>query len=158
MRLKHDRAVLEERKRQASASSQRRRELSMNSTTYLGSRHRSRLSGLPESQVEALTRNLEKSYYTHDEAGRPVPKTATVALYTVAAYLQSTKPPAGDPNVELHRQQIKALAMVAKALNQGPVAPVQNTTRGVVITPQSDNHTHRRRHSRDRKRDRKSVV
>ena len=36
MRLKHDRAVLEERKRQASASSQRRRELSMNSTTYPG--------------------------------------------------------------------------------------------------------------------------
>ena len=55
MRLKHDRAVLEERKRQASASRQRRRELSMNSTTYPGNRDRSRLSGIPESQVEALT-------------------------------------------------------------------------------------------------------
>ena len=105
----------------------------MNSTTYPGSRHRSRLSGLPESQVEALTRNLETSYYTHDEAGRPVPKTAAGALYTAAAYLHSTKPPAGDPNAELHRQQIKALAMAAKALNQGQIALVQNTTRGVVM-------------------------
>ena len=126
----------------------------MNSTNYPSSRHRSRLSGLPESQVEALTRNLEKSYYEYDEAGRPVPKTAAGALYTAAAYLQSTKPPAGDPNAELHRQQIKALAMAAKALNQGQVAPVQNTTRGVVITPQSDNHTRHHRHSRERKRSR----
>ena len=115
--MKHDRAVLDERKKQASASSQRRRELSMNSTTYPGSKHRSRLSGLPESQVEALTRNLDTSYYTHDETGRPVPKTAAGALYTAAAYLQATKPPAGDPNAELHRQQIKSLAMAAKALN-----------------------------------------
>ena len=68
----------------------------MNSTTYPGSKHRSRLSGLPESQVEALTRNLGTSYYTHDETGRPVPKTAAGALYTTAAYLQATKPPAGD--------------------------------------------------------------
>ena len=75
----------------------------MNSTTYPGSKHRSRLSGLPESQVEALTRNLGTSYYTHDEAGRPVPKTAAGALYTAAAYLQVTKPSAGDPNAELHR-------------------------------------------------------
>ena len=61
MRLRHDRAVLEERKKQASASSQRRRELSINSTNYPSSRHRSRLSRLPESQVEALTRNLERT-------------------------------------------------------------------------------------------------
>ena len=100
----------------------------MNSTTNMGSKHRSRLSGLPKSQVEALTRNLGTSYYTHDEAGRPVPKTAAGALYTAAAYLQATKSPAGDPNAELHRQQIKSLAMAAKALNQGQVAPVQNAT------------------------------
>ena len=119
MRLRHDRDVLEEHKKQASASSARRRELSMNSTTNLGSKHRSRLSGLPESQVEALTRNLGVSYYTHDEVGRPIPKTAAGALYTFAGYLQATKPPAGDPNTELHRQQIKSLTMAAKALNQG---------------------------------------
>ena len=76
----------------------------MNSTTYPGSRHRSRLSALRESQVEARTHNLGKSYYTHDEAGRPVPTTAAGALYTATAYLQATKPPAGDPNAELHRQ------------------------------------------------------
>ena len=80
MRLKHDRVVLEERKKQASASIQRRRELSMNSTTNMGSKHRSRLSRLPESQVEALSRNVGTSYYTHDETGRPVPKTAAGAL------------------------------------------------------------------------------
>ena len=101
--MKHDRAVLEEHKKQASASSQRRRELSMNSTTYPGSKHRSRLSGLPESHVEALTHNHGTSYYTHDETGRPVPKTAAGALYIAVAYLQTTKPPAGDPNAELYR-------------------------------------------------------
>ena len=83
MHLKHDRAVLEEHKKQVSASSQRR-ELSMNSTTNMGSKHCSRLSGLQESQVEALTRNLETLYYTHDEAGRPVPETVAGALYTAA--------------------------------------------------------------------------
>ena len=123
----------------------------MNSTTNLGSKHRSRLSGLPESQVEALTRNLGTSYYPHDEAGRPVPKTVVSALYTAVAYLQATKPPMGDPNAELHRQQIKALAMAAKALNQVQVAPVQNANR-VVITTQSDDRRNRSRCSSDRKR------
>ena len=61
MHLKHDRVVLEERKKKASALSQTRRELSINSTINMGSRYRSRLSGLPESQVEALTRNLGTS-------------------------------------------------------------------------------------------------
>ena len=122
----------------------------MNSTTNMGSKHRSTLSGLPESQVEALTRNLGTSYYTHDEAGRPVPKTAAGALYTATTYLQATKPPAGDPNVELHHQQIKSLAMAAKALNQGHVALVQNTSRGVVITPQSDDRANRSRRSSDK--------
>ena len=74
----------------------------MNSTTNLGSKHRSRLSGLPEDQVEALTLNLGASYYTYDEASRPVPKTTTGAIYTAVAYLQATKPSAGDPNAELH--------------------------------------------------------
>ena len=119
MRLKNDRAILEERKKQANASSARRRALSMSSTVNLSRKHQSRLSHLPEDQVEALTRNLGTSYYTYDEAGIPVPKTATGAIYTAAAYLQATKPLADDPNAQLHRQHIKSLALAAKASNQG---------------------------------------
>ena len=44
--------------------------------------------------------------------------------------------------------------MAAKALNQRHVAPIQNTTHGVVITPQSDDRGNRSCRSSDRKRSR----
>ena len=60
---------------------------------------------------------------TYDEEGVPVPKTAASALFTAAAYLEAIKPPADDPNAKLHRQQIKSLALAAKAIRQIPKTP-----------------------------------
>ena len=92
--------------------------------------------------MEALTQNLGTTYYTYDEVGMSVPKIAVGTIYTAAAYLQATKPPADDPNAQLHRQQIKSLALAAKTLNQGQVTLGRNRD-CVIITTQSDDRNDR---------------
>ena len=114
IRLQNYRATLEERKRQASISSARRRQLSLSSTGQAAPRQRTRLADLPENERAAITRNL--SFMTEDADGIPVPKTAAGALLSVGAYLKAMQPPADDPNAVLHRQQIKSLALAAKAI------------------------------------------
>ena len=72
---------------------------------------------------------------TYDEEGLPVPKTAAGALYTAAAYLEAIKPPADDPNAKLHCQQIKSLALAAKAIRQVPRTPGGSRDRALVDAP-----------------------
>ena len=132
LRLQQIRPTLEERKKQASLSSARRRQLSMSSTGRIDARPRSRLSRLAEDEREALTRNLGHSFMTFDEEGVPVAKTAAGALFTAAAYLEAIKPPADDPNAKLHRQQIKSLALAAKAIHQISKTPEGSRDRAIV--------------------------
>ena len=120
LRLRQVRATLEERKKQASLSSARRRQLSLSSTGRADTRPRSRLSHLSPDERAALTRNLGNSFMTYDEEGVPVPKIAAGALFTAAAYLEAIKPPADDPNAKLHRQQIKSLAPSSKGYTPNP--------------------------------------
>ena len=77
-------------------------------------RPRSRLASLPEHERAQITRNL--SFMTEDADGIPVPKTAAGALFSVGAYLKALQPPADDPAAALPRQQLKSLALAAKAL------------------------------------------
>ena len=116
MRLKQYRATLEERRKQASISSVRRRQLSLGSTGATEPRHRSRFANIPEGERSGVTRNLEHSFMTLDADGVLVPKTAEGALLQIGAYLRATAPPAGDPAAVAHQQQMKALALAAKGL------------------------------------------
>ena len=88
---------------------------------------------------------------TFDEEGVPVPKTAAGALFTAAAYLEAIKPPANDPNAKLHRQQIKSLALAAKAIHQISKTPGGSRDRAIV-NPRREEHNHsgRRHHSKER--------
>ena len=132
-------------------SSTRRRQLYLSSTGRADTRPRSRLSHLSPGEKAALTRNLGNSFMTYDEEGLPVPKTAAGALYTAAAYLEAIKPLADDPNAKLHRQQIKSLALAAKAIRQVPRNPGGSRDRALVDAPREEhNHSGRRHHSKER--------
>ena len=89
---------------------------------------------------------------TYDEEGVPVPKTAAGALFTAAAaYLEAIKPPADNPNAKLHRQQIKSLALAAKAIRQIPTAPGGSRDHAIVDTRREEhNRSGRRHHSNER--------
>ena len=87
-RLKQYRATLEERRRQASISSARRRQLSMSSTGATEARRRSRFDRITEHERADVTRNLDNSFLTVDSNGIIQPKTAEGALISIGSYLQ----------------------------------------------------------------------
>ena len=88
---------------------------------------------------------------TYDEEGVPVPKSVVGALFTAAAYLEAIKPPADDPNAKLHRQQIKSLALAAKAIRQIPKTPGGSRDRAIVDTRREEhNRSGHRHHSKER--------
>ena len=77
---------------------------------------------MTEAKRAELTRTLNLSFMTHDKHKISIPKTTQVALTLVAAYLQATQPLDGDPNIELHHQQIRSLnlaggALIARTIN-----------------------------------------
>ena len=125
LKLKEQERVLTERRRQASLSSARRAELSVQSSgRSQPSRDRPRLLRMPNGARTAVTRNLEESFMSLDEEGIPIPKTATGALMSVATYLQATQPPEDDPRAALHHQQIKFVSMVGtKLIPEEPPQP-----------------------------------
>ena len=151
IRPQNYRATLEEQKRQASFSSARRRQLSLSSTGQAAPRQRSRLAGLPEHERAGITRNL--SFMTEDADGIPVPKTAEGVLISVGAYLKAMQPPADDPNAALHRQQLKSLALAAKAIRPDANTPGGSRDRNIVSSRQaSRDRSGRSRHSEETKR------
>lgn len=109
-RLQQYRGTLEERKKQVSISSLRRRQLSLSSTGATTRRHKSRYDSIPEGERSRVTRNLERSFLTLDSEGMLVPKTTELPGDS------TTTTPPGDSNKELHRQQMKALALAAKGI------------------------------------------
>ena len=150
LRLQNIKAVLDERKRQASISSVRRRQLSLSSTGRASPRGRSRLAHLPEDERAAITRNLGLSFMTHDDEGIPVPKTAAGALLSVGAYLKATQPPADDPNATLHRQQLKSLALAVQAIHPDAKTPGGSRDRNIVSSRQAaHDRSGRSRHSEE---------
>ena len=102
--MEEERQQLDERKRLADISSQRRAELSAihgaNSTgrTPHRSTHRAatRLTRVSDADRSEMTKNLESSFMSLDENGNVIPKTPTAAVLAVATYLQLTQPPEGD--------------------------------------------------------------
>src|SRR6185369_5658854 len=147
LRLKNYRATLEERRRQASLSSQRRKELSLGSTRQPTPRPRSRLASLPEHEKAQITRNL--SFMTEDTDGIPVPKTTAGALFSVGAYLKALQPPADDPAAALHRQQLKSLALAAKALQPADKTPAKGRDRDIIESRHSEHNRSGRSHRSD---------
>ena len=94
IKLREQERVLTERRRQASISSARRAELSVQSSGRSQlSRDRPRYLRMLVGARTTVTRNLEDSFMSQDDAGIPIPKTATDALMSVATYLQAMQPP-----------------------------------------------------------------
>ena len=126
IKLREQERVLTERRRQASISSARRAELSVQSSGRSQlSRDRPRYLRMLVGARTTVTRNLEDSFMSQDDAGIPIPKTATGTLMSVATYLQATQPPESDPRAALHRQQIKFVSMASAELI--PEEPPQPT-------------------------------
>ena len=82
-------------------------------------RRRSIFETIPEHERAYVTRNLNNSFLTVDSDGIIQPKTAEGALISIGAYLQAGKPPAGDPAEARYLQQMKALEITARELDDG---------------------------------------
>ena len=87
--MEEERRRLDERKRLADLSSQRRAQFSAinSSTGRTPQRRKSRLDGIPEADRAHMTRNLESSFMTFDTSGNVIPKTPAAAALAVATYL-----------------------------------------------------------------------
>ena len=142
--MEEERRRLDERKRLADLSSQRRAQFSAinSSTGRTPQRRKSRLDGIPEADRAHMTRNLESSFMTFDTSGNVIPKTPAAAALAVATYLRLTQPPEGDPRAEQHRQAILGMGMIGARL--GPLhaqPPPENTaaaeTRGAGTSRQN---------------------
>ena len=98
-RLARERQVLDQRRAEADASSERRANLSNRaSANSRGSRYRPRIPRLSEDDAANLTRNLSNSFITMDSAGVPRPKTKEGAAAHLAAYLINNPPAPERPS------------------------------------------------------------
>ena len=129
IRLKNYRAVLEERKKQASISSARRRALSTSSTGRNDPANRSRFINLGDADLAAVTRTLNPAFVAVDAEGVPIPTEPAGALMTLGTYLRTIEPPAGDPKRDQHLQLYKQLAIAAQAIQQPQATPRRDTDR-----------------------------
>ena len=168
--MEEARRRLDERKRRADISSLRRAELSSihASTTHTphrqGSRHASRLAGVPDAERSHMTRNLESSFMSLDANGNVIPITPAAAIPAVATYLQVTQPPEGDPRAEQHRQAILGMGMIGAKLGMKEAlqpeaaprrepSPRHNTQEQEAELPHGNHEAPRREEASPRRRD-----
>ena len=122
--MEEQRQQLDERKRLADLSSQRRAELSAvhgpNSTGRTPHRAAhitaSRLHRVTDADRSEMMRSLESSFMSLDANWNVIPKTPAATVLAVATYLQVTQPPEGDPRAEQHRQAILRMGMIGAKL------------------------------------------
>jgi hypothetical protein len=142
--LKKQRAEIDKRRAAASASSQRRAELSRHSGTS-GSNHRAardmgrcRLAHLLEHEREHLIQNLDMSFMSIDTRGNIIPKTPEAGYMAPQAFILASRPPAGDPTEPLYQMAMAGVgamgaAFASPSTPQREGAPRRNSPRPTTV-------------------------